>query len=78
MPDEIELQAKGDHDLLIMVVMQSNEMVRHLELMNGAFKKHLENHNGKPINLSKKQAISLGSAMIVVGGFIVGVIERLL
>ncbi len=84
MPDEIELQAKSDRDLLIMTVMQGNETVRHLELINGSLKDHekrlkdVEGIRGKPINLSKKQAVGLGSASFIFGSFVAGIIERLL
>ena len=86
MPDKIDLHAMEDHDLLIMAVMQGNECVRHLEIINSTVGKHerrlidLETQPGsnRPINLTKKQAISLGSAMIIIGGFVAGIIERFL
>ena len=86
MSDQIDFQAKSDRELLIMTVMQGNECVRHLELINGTLKDHESRLNvveansgiGKSINLSKKQAVGLGSATFVFGSFIAGIIERLL
>ena len=83
MPEEIELKAKSDRELLVMTVMQGNETVRHLELINGS----LKNHEGrirnletgdygdnpvKRINLSKSQAIGAGSGLFVFGSFLAG------
>ena len=76
MPDIIQLRAKTNKDLLIMTVMQGNETVRHLEIINSTLKNHekrliiIEARNGKPVNLSKKQAVGLGSAMFIFGSFI--------
>ena len=56
----------------------------HLEKQNTSIDKHgnrltaLETVQGKPIGLSKKQAVGLGSSMIVIGGFIAGVINGLM
>ena len=86
MPERIDYHAMDDHDLLVMSVMQGNECVRHLEIVNNHLKDHenrliiveLKNGITKPVNLSRKQAISLASAMIIIGGFIAGIVERLL
>jgi len=40
MPDEIELRAMNDYDLIVMSVMQGNETVRHLERINHSIEKH--------------------------------------
>ena len=55
----------------------------HLQRQNDKLESHgnrltvLETSATKPVNLSKKQAVSLGSSMIVVGGFIAGVVQAL-
>jgi len=41
--DKIELEAKNDHELLVMSVMQGNEMVDHLGRING----RLDDHEGR-------------------------------
>ena len=66
--------------------MQGNEIVHHLGLINGTLKNHekrltiVEARNGlnKAVNLSKKQAVSLGGAVFIFGSFVAGIIERLI
>ena len=93
MPDKIELRAKTNKDLLIMTVMQGNETVRHLELINGTLKNHenrltivetqegqafsIEGPDPRTINLSKAQAIGIGSGLFLFGSFIAGLIAGL-
>ena len=53
----------------------------HLEKQNTSIDKHgnrltaLETTAQKPVNLSKRQAMSLGSSLILVGGIVVGIIN---
>ena len=57
----------------------------HLERQNSNIEKHgnrltaletaQEASQGKPIGLSKKQAVSLGGSLIVVGSFVAGVLN---
>ncbi|KKK51936.1 hypothetical protein LCGC14_3109960 [marine sediment metagenome] len=83
MPDEIELQAKGDHDLLVMSVMQGNEIVRHLEKVNNTLEKHekriyvLELKGFKPVTMTKKQAVGIGGSVFVGGSFIAGIFQAI-
>jgi len=51
----------------------------HMEKQNSSIDKHgnrltaLETIQGKPVNLSKRQAVGVGSSVFVVGGFLFGV-----
>lgn len=81
MADIIQLKAKTNKDLLIMTVMQGNETVRHLELINGTLKNHekrirmAETQQYKPVAMTKKQAIGIGSSVFIGGSFIAGVFQ---
>jgi len=78
MPEEIELRAKSDRELLVMTVMQGNETVRHLELINSTLKNHegrIHNLEGNPgiLKVSKAKQAGLGGGIFVVGSLLGGV-----
>ena len=95
MPDEIELRAMNDHDLIVMSVMQGNETVRHLEKMNETIVKHEKRISGleltsaasysqnpgdgskpkRPIQLTKIQALGIGSGLFMFASIIGGLIQ---
>jgi hypothetical protein len=83
MADRIDFHAMNDHDLLVMSVMQSNEIARHMEKMNGTVKDHerritiMETQIQKPVGLSKKQAAGLGSSIFVSGSLVVAIINAI-
>ena len=70
MPDEITFEAKSDRELLVMVAMQSNEVVRQMKKINSSVQNHerrianLEVGLGSNRNngLSRKQKITYGSS----------------
>lgn len=89
MPDEIELRAMNDHDLIVMSVMQGNETVRHLEKINSTIEKHEKRIYGlelkrtancvpdstKGFSPSKMQIIGMGSGLFMFASIIGGLIQ---